>query len=158
MKTRSKIIFFLIFSLVSVFLVSCGRITRALRGKSYYEKILYMSQSWLSENAGEPTIDISGEWSDNVSMAWGDPVLIQISNTVTGNMSWQRGEPYEVRGVINKNNVYLTLIQNDYLYYTMVLTYHEDKLVGKYFYSYDYFNCKEKGVAVLFYRRKKDKN
>lgn len=155
MKVRPKILFFLIFSFMLVFLNSCAKVTKSSRGRSYYEKILSMSQSWLSENSGEPSVDISGEWADNVSLAWGDPIFIQISNTVTGNMSWRRGDPYEVRGTVNKNNVYLTLIQDDCLYYTMILTYHEDKLVGKYFYSYDYFNYKEKGVPVLFYRKKR---
>lgn len=136
------------------FMTGCGRAIRSLQGMNddYYGNLLETSRNWLKNNAGKPNVNIDGMWSDMAMRSWGDPVFLQISNTIAGSMSWNRRSPYSVEGSVNGNMVYLILTYDGYLYYTMVLKSSSNTMMGKYYYSYDSFNITDSGYDITLYR------
>ena len=78
----------------------------------YHENNAATAQ-WIAANAGTPSINISGKWhSDD----WGDAVLTQKGNRVTGYIG-----KYPVGGSIKGNTVFLALTDDGWTYYTAIV-------------------------------------
>jgi hypothetical protein len=78
--------------------------------------------------AGTPTYSIKGLWEDTAFASWGSPYYTQTKNKVEGTMGM-----YSVRGVMYGNKVYLSVISNGYLHYTITMKFvDKNTLLGYY--------------------------
>lgn len=89
-------------------LAACGGVT------------LYKTEtnSWLEQRTGTPDYDISGKWitANSWSGNWGDANFIQDGAKFYGQLG-----SYTVDGVMNGNQIYLTLTSGKRVYYTGLL-------------------------------------
>jgi hypothetical protein len=89
--------------------------------------------SWLSSKGGESTINMTGDWESGgiASGGWGAGHFIQEGNKFSGTLGL-----YYVDGIVNGNDVYMSISSGTKVYYTARLKKSADgsitgKAVGK---------------------------
>ncbi len=102
MNLRSFTSFILLAS--SVLLVSCLTIPQI--------------NSWLDAQKGTPTINVSGGWDAGSVFGggWGGASMYQSGNEIVGTIGL-----YNIRGVVNGDNIYLAFTSGAKVYYTALL-------------------------------------
>jgi hypothetical protein len=78
-----------------------------------YQQNNAATAQWINANAGIPAINISGKWH---SGDWGDAVLMQKGNRITGYIG-----KYPVGGSVKGNAAFLALTEDGWTYYTAVV-------------------------------------
>lgn len=97
--------FLLLGALIAAVLPGCNLAER------YHENNAATAQ-WIDANAGIPKINVSGKWhSDD----WGDAILTQKGNRVTGHIG-----NYPVGGSVKGSTVFLALTDDGWTYYTAI--------------------------------------
>ena len=73
------------------------------------------TNAWLNEQKGVPTINISGGWDAGSVFGggWGGASIVQNGNEVVGTIGL-----YNIKGVVNGDNIYLVFTSGARIYYT----------------------------------------
>jgi hypothetical protein len=101
-----KTLGFLLCVLIGLALPGCNLAER-------YQQNNAATAQWIDAKAGIPKINISGAWQSD---DWGDAVLTQKGNRVTGYVG-----KYPIGGSIKDHTVYLAITDDGWTYYTAVL-------------------------------------
>ncbi|OHD71031.1 MAG: hypothetical protein A2W19_08445 [Spirochaetes bacterium RBG_16_49_21] len=88
----------------------------------------YQTNTWLNTQKGVPTINITGGWDAGSVFGggWGGASIVQNGNEIIGTIGL-----YNIKGVINGDNIYLIFTSGAKIYYTGHLKPSQDgSLVG----------------------------
>jgi len=104
---------------------------------------------WLTTISGDrpPEIEITGKWRDKRGVGlftWGQGYLHQEQNKISGVIG-----DYNVAGTVSGRTVYLVLLYNDKVYYTVRLEMVNGSLTGNCFAAGDK-DQKKKGEQLTF--------
>ncbi len=109
---------FLLLSLVAF--ISCNSPAR-------FEANRAASADWLGSKVGGASVNVSGTWEDAAEDKWGMTYLTQNGNRVTGKVGL-----YTANGIVSGSRVYLTLEENNWVYYTVEANVQGSMLEGLY--------------------------
>lgn len=113
---------------VLVFIAALLIVASGCGGYYRNEQNLKAGRAWIESKAGNPDVDISGDWEDTAFASWGNQEFAQSGNKVVGTMG-----SYNVEGVVNGKRIYLIAVYDGYLYYTIIMdSLSAKKLKGKY--------------------------
>lgn len=77
------------------------------------------TNAWLNSQKGVPKINISGDWdAGSIFAGWGSAIIVQKGNEFYGTLGL-----YNIKGVINGDNIYYILTSGSKIYYTGSLKY-----------------------------------
>jgi len=88
----------------------------------------YQTNSWLNAQKGKPTVDITGGWDAGSVFGggWGGASIVQDGNEIVGTIGL-----YNIKGVVNGDDIYLVFTSGAKIYYTGHLKRsHDGDLVG----------------------------
>jgi hypothetical protein len=79
---------------------------------------------WLDSMKGKPTINVEGVYESD---EWGQAVLIQKDNVITGTIG-----SYDIQGSVNDKTIYLVIGSSGSYYFVAILEPYKNLIMGRY--------------------------